>query len=250
MNTLYLHQLPEEWEHKARIFAALGDGTRQKILLLFEAGETITLKTLVEIVALSRSAVVHHVAVLEQAGLLVARRQGREVGYVLHTAPLITCLEDVLDYARKLGDIPCAQHDMAQDATQGTATVKTAGATASLPQGTTPPPTKGLKKSGRSGASRGTGISGSSAGIAAAHLSDTPPKAPLPLPPVPSPALIPDPNPVPPQAPPLGPLTAPADTLVDAPNDAPIDASAGTARTHSQRISLFVPLSAQDLAYD
>lgn len=104
MNTHYLTQLPPDWEQTARIFAALGDGTRQKMLLLFEADETISLKTLVELLPLSRSAVVHHITVLEQAGLLVARRQGREVGYSLNTAPLMSSLEDVLNYAKNLGN--------------------------------------------------------------------------------------------------------------------------------------------------
>ena len=48
MNTHYLNGLPQEWDAIAGVFAALGDGTRQTILLLFEPGETIELKTLVE----------------------------------------------------------------------------------------------------------------------------------------------------------------------------------------------------------
>lgn len=70
MNTHYLNGLPQEWTAIAEVFSALGDGTRQTILLLFEPGESIELKTFVDILPLSRSAVVHHLKVLEQAGLL------------------------------------------------------------------------------------------------------------------------------------------------------------------------------------
>ena len=65
MNTHYLNGLPQEWAAIAEVFSALGDGTRQTILLLFEPGEAIELKTFVEILPLSRSAVVHHLKVLE-----------------------------------------------------------------------------------------------------------------------------------------------------------------------------------------
>ena len=41
MNTHYLSGLPQEWTAIAEVFSALGDGTRQTILLLFEPGESI-----------------------------------------------------------------------------------------------------------------------------------------------------------------------------------------------------------------
>ena len=43
MNTQYLQTLPDDWEAVARVFSALGDATRQKILLLFEPGASISL---------------------------------------------------------------------------------------------------------------------------------------------------------------------------------------------------------------
>lgn len=66
MNTHYLNGLPQEWTAIAEVFSALGDGTRQTILLLFEPGESIELKTFVDILPLSRSAVVHHLKVLSR----------------------------------------------------------------------------------------------------------------------------------------------------------------------------------------
>lgn len=81
MNTHYVEDLPMEWDPIAKIFMALGDRYRQTIFLLFEPEEEISLKTIVELIPLSRSAVVHHVMTLQHAGLLVGTKRGREVFY-------------------------------------------------------------------------------------------------------------------------------------------------------------------------
>ena len=102
MNTQYLNGLPAEWTAIADVFSALGDGPRQTILLLFEPGEAIELKTLVDLLPLSRSAVVHHLKVLEQAGLLVPHRHGRSLAYTLNVACVIHALDEVRGYAEAL----------------------------------------------------------------------------------------------------------------------------------------------------
>ena len=56
MNTLHIEQLPPEWESIAHVLSALGDVTRQKIILLFEPGEEIGLKAIVDCFPLSRTA--------------------------------------------------------------------------------------------------------------------------------------------------------------------------------------------------
>ena len=99
MRTHYLTRLPSEWEPIARIFSALGDGTRQTILLLFEPGERLGLKQIVDVLPLSRSAVVHHLNVLEQAGLLIPEKQGREVLYSVDLERAIDALDKVRVYA-------------------------------------------------------------------------------------------------------------------------------------------------------
>lgn len=102
MNTQYLNGLPSEWAAIASVFSALGDGTRQTILLLFEPGEAIELKTLVDILPLSRSAVVHHLKVLEQAGLLIPHKHGRSITYTLNIGCAIHALDEVRTYAEEL----------------------------------------------------------------------------------------------------------------------------------------------------
>ena len=97
MNTHYLNGLPQEWTAIAEVFSALGDGTRQTILLLFEPGESI-----VAILPLSRSAVVHHLKVLEQAGLLIPHKHGRALSYTLNLACAVHALGQVKTYADEL----------------------------------------------------------------------------------------------------------------------------------------------------
>ncbi len=64
----------------ARIFAALGDGTRQTILLLFgHGGAAVHQNHLPIFCPASRTAVVHHLKVLEDAGLISPEKRGRGV---------------------------------------------------------------------------------------------------------------------------------------------------------------------------
>jgi DNA-binding transcriptional ArsR family regulator len=65
------------------IFAALADPTRWRVLtLIAERGEA-TATTLAGDLPVSRVAVIKHLAVLDRAGLVEARRQGREVRYTV-----------------------------------------------------------------------------------------------------------------------------------------------------------------------
>jgi DNA-binding transcriptional ArsR family regulator len=65
------------------VFAALADPTRWRVLsLLAERGEG-TATSLAGELPVSRVAVVKHLAVLDRAGLVEARRQGREVRYTV-----------------------------------------------------------------------------------------------------------------------------------------------------------------------
>ena len=70
------------------VFAALADPTRWRVLsLLAERGEA-TATSLAGELPVSRVAVVKHLAVLDRAGLVEARREGREVRYTVRTQPL------------------------------------------------------------------------------------------------------------------------------------------------------------------
>ena len=65
------------------VFAALADPTRLRLLDLLAADGEATATTLAGHVPVSRQAVVKHLAVLDRAGLVEARRSGREVRYAV-----------------------------------------------------------------------------------------------------------------------------------------------------------------------
>jgi DNA-binding transcriptional ArsR family regulator len=70
------------------VLTALADPTRRRVLtLLAERGEA-TATTLAGDLPVSRVAVVKHLAVLDRAGLVEGRREGREVRYTVRTEPL------------------------------------------------------------------------------------------------------------------------------------------------------------------
>lgn len=93
MRTTYLTTLPEHWQPVAAVFAAMGDATRQRILLLFEPGEELSIKEIVAKFDYGRSTIVHHLAVLEKAGILSVRRQGRQALYSVSHGIVVDSLE-------------------------------------------------------------------------------------------------------------------------------------------------------------
>jgi DNA-binding transcriptional ArsR family regulator len=71
-----------------QIFKALGDSTRRFLLdLLFES-DGQTLSELESKVAMTRFGVMKHLRVLEAAGLVISRREGREKMHFLNAVPI------------------------------------------------------------------------------------------------------------------------------------------------------------------
>lgn len=98
MNTQYLESLPESMQPAAQIFAALGDTTRQKILLLFQKNEEISIKTIADLFPYSRTTIVHHLEVLERAGILSSRREGKSSLYSPNPEIILQALNDLQGY--------------------------------------------------------------------------------------------------------------------------------------------------------
>jgi ArsR family transcriptional regulator len=96
----YLRTLPKEWRTLAKVFVALGDEHRQRILLTFEKDERLTVGQIAEVATLSRPAVSHHLKILRDAGVLSAERAGREVYLRINREVLEQTLSTVLDYVR------------------------------------------------------------------------------------------------------------------------------------------------------
>lgn len=98
MKIEYIEDLPPDWRPAAQVFSALGDPMRQKILLLFEAGEEISIKRIADAFPLSRTAIVHHLQVLERAGVLALRREGKAALYKLRPETVLEAVTRVRDY--------------------------------------------------------------------------------------------------------------------------------------------------------
>jgi DNA-binding transcriptional ArsR family regulator len=72
------------------VLVALADPRRRQLLELLSAGGAATATTLAESLPVSRQAVVKHLAVLDEAGLVASHRVGREVRYAVQSAALDT----------------------------------------------------------------------------------------------------------------------------------------------------------------
>lgn len=77
----------------ASLFKAIGDPTRQQILLLLEKGER-SVNEIVEHFKLSQPTISRHLGVLHQAGLISRRRDGQRVVYSLKPESVKCCCED------------------------------------------------------------------------------------------------------------------------------------------------------------
>ena len=101
MKDNYSAALPAEWKEMSRIFVALGDEHRQRMLLLFESGERLNVSQIAEVSTLARSTVSHHLKVLHESGVLASEKIGKEVWFWINRAALETRLGNVLDYLKE-----------------------------------------------------------------------------------------------------------------------------------------------------
>lgn len=82
----------------AAVFTALGDEHRQRILLMFERDEALTIKQIAEACPLSRTAVAHHLRSLRDSGVLAEERRGKEVYLRPDTKVVTQALTGLRDY--------------------------------------------------------------------------------------------------------------------------------------------------------
>ena len=70
----------EKFEDLARVFHSLGDKTRLSIMMLLTDGE-LNVTTLCEKLGLPQSSVSHHLSLLRIGGLVLTRRDGKQIFY-------------------------------------------------------------------------------------------------------------------------------------------------------------------------
>lgn len=85
----------------SRVFVALGDEHRQRILLLFEPGERLNVGQIADVSTLARSTVSHHLKILHEAGVLASEKIGKEVWFWIDRSSLEATITNVLDYIRE-----------------------------------------------------------------------------------------------------------------------------------------------------
>jgi ArsR family transcriptional regulator len=98
MSKPYMRQLPRAWRTSARVFTALGDEHRQRILLMFEGARELTIKDIVAASPLSQTAVMYHLRVLRDAKVLLATKEGRSVHLRPNLPVVREAMQRVLDY--------------------------------------------------------------------------------------------------------------------------------------------------------
>lgn len=97
----YSKAIPPAWQAMSKIFVALGDEHRQRILLLFEPGERLNVGQIAEVSTLARSTVSHHLKILHESGVLASEKIGKEVWFWIDRAALETTFTNVLDYVKE-----------------------------------------------------------------------------------------------------------------------------------------------------
>lgn len=93
--------IPDAWTEISDLFVALGDAHRQRILLSFEKNERLTILQVVHASQLSRTAVTHHLKVLERGGALQSEKIGREVYFWVNKDWMQQALHNVLQYVEE-----------------------------------------------------------------------------------------------------------------------------------------------------
>ena len=90
--------IPTAWQNTAALFIALGDAHRQRILLAFEANERLSTLQIVAASTLSRTAVTHHLKILQSSGALQSEKIGKEVFFRIDKTYVSNALRLVLTY--------------------------------------------------------------------------------------------------------------------------------------------------------
>lgn len=83
-----------------RVFSALADPTRRALLQRLAAEEALTVSELARPLPISLPAVMKHLDVLEGAGLIARRKQGRSVTCRLTAAPMEDAMAWLARYQR------------------------------------------------------------------------------------------------------------------------------------------------------
>jgi len=94
------------FERRARVFAALGDATRLKLVEILATEDTLCGSDLAERAGISLALLSHHWKVLSDAGLTTKTRQGQRQYCSLNQEALAEAFEGLWPYRRLRSMIP------------------------------------------------------------------------------------------------------------------------------------------------
>ena len=83
------------YEQQAKVFTALSDPTRLRIIELLAAHEQMSGNEIADLLGISLALFCHHSKLLTEAGLIAKRRQGLLRYHSLNHAFLARCLEEL-----------------------------------------------------------------------------------------------------------------------------------------------------------
>lgn len=90
----------DENSHVTDVYDAVADPTRRKLLRMLADVDELPLHEITVHFQMGRTAVSKHLAILKDAGLVIARRVGRETRYRLNATPLQEIQDWVSFYER------------------------------------------------------------------------------------------------------------------------------------------------------
>ena len=105
MRTDFSSDVIEQWKIIGPVLTALGSITRQRIIMLFEPGEQLNIKRIADQFNLSRTAVVHHIGVLQDAGILKGERVGKEVVMFVDWELISMTMDKIKTYIDLFGNV-------------------------------------------------------------------------------------------------------------------------------------------------
>ena len=105
MRTEFSNDVIEQWKIIGPVMTALGSITRQRIIMLFEPGEQLNIKKIADQFNLSRTAVVHHIGVLQDAGILKGERVGKEVVMFVDWDLIALTMDKIKSYIAAFGNM-------------------------------------------------------------------------------------------------------------------------------------------------
>jgi DNA-binding transcriptional ArsR family regulator len=95
------NKLMDLFKKSLPFLSAIGDPTRQQLIVLISSSERLSVKELTAHTDLSRPTISHHLKVLMDAQIVVANKVGREIYYTLQPGEYFYVVEELVREVNK-----------------------------------------------------------------------------------------------------------------------------------------------------